>query len=59
MDEIPNSLNFYKVTFHGEAYVLAVSEEEARKTYRNNANYLNKVVDKVCGLIKYDQAKDI
>lgn len=34
MDGIPNSLTFYKVTFHGEAYVLAESEEEARKTYR-------------------------
>lgn len=44
MDGIPNSLTFYKVTFHGEAYVLAESEE-ARKTYRGNANYLNEVVD--------------
>jgi len=32
MDRIPNSLILYKVTFHGEAYVLAKSEEEARKT---------------------------
>lgn len=40
MGEIPNSLTFYRVTFHGEAYVLAESEEVARKTYRENANYL-------------------
>lgn len=59
MDGIPNSLTFYKVTFHREAYVLAESEEEARKTYRDNANYLYEVVDRVNGLVKYDQIKDI
>ena len=59
MDEIPNSLTFYKVTFHGEAYVLAESEEEARKTYRERANYLNEVVDEVSGTVKYNQAKDL
>lgn len=59
MDGIPNSLIFYKVTFHGEAYVLAESEEEARKTYRENANYLKEVIDEVGGLAKYDQVKDI
>ena len=31
MGGIPNSLTLYKVTFHGEAYVLAESEKEARK----------------------------
>ena len=31
MDGIPNSLTFYKVTFHGEAYVLAESEEERER----------------------------
>ena len=59
MDGIPNSLTFYKVTFHGEAYVLAESEEEARKTYREQANYLNEVVDGARGMIKYDQVKDV
>ena len=59
MDGIPNSLTFYKVTFHGEAYVLAESEEEARKTYRGNANYLNEVVDEVSGTVKYDKVKDV
>lgn len=59
MDGIPNSLTFYKVTFHGEAYVLAESEEEAKKTYRERANYLNEVVDEVKGTIKYDYAKDV
>lgn len=59
MDEIPNNLTFYKVTFHGEAYVLAESEEEAKKTYRDNANYLKEVVDEVIGTVKYDQVKDV
>lgn len=59
MDGIPNSLIFYKVTFHGEAYVLAESEEEAKKTYRERANYLKEVVDEVKGIIKYDYAKDV
>lgn len=59
MDGIPNSLTFYKVTFHGEAYVLAESEEEAKKTYRERANYLKEVVDEVKGTIKYDYAKDV
>lgn len=59
MDGIPNSLTFYKVTFHGEAYVLAESEEEAKKTYRERANYLNEVVDEVKRTIKYDYAKDV
>lgn len=59
MDGIPNSLTFYKVTFHGEAYVLAESEEEAKKTYRNRANYLNEVVDEVNGTVKYNQVKDL
>lgn len=59
MDGVPNSLIFYKVAFHGEAYVLAESEEEARKTYRKNANYLNEVVDEVRGMVKYDQVKDV
>lgn len=59
MDGISNSLTFYKVTFHGEAYVLAESEEEAKKTYRERANYLNEVVDEVKGTIKYDYAKDV
>jgi len=47
------------VTFHGEAYVLAESEEEAKKTYRENANYLKEVLDEVSGMAKYDQVKDI
>lgn len=59
MDGIPNSLIFYKVTFHGEAYVLAESEEEARKKYRVDANYLNEVVDEVRGIVKYNQVKDV
>lgn len=59
MNGIPNSLTFYKVTFHGEAYVLAESEEEARKAYRERANYLNEIVDEVRGTVKYDQVKDI
>lgn len=59
MDGILNSLTFYKVTFHGEAYVLAESEEEARKIYRSNANYLNEVVDEVKGAVKYDRVKDV
>lgn len=59
MDEIPNSLTFYKVTFHGESYVLAESEEEARKSYRRRANYLNEVVDEVSETVKYDQVKDV
>ncbi len=59
MDGIPNSLTLYKVTFHGEAYVLAESEEEARKTYRGNATYLNEVVDEVSGTVKYDKVKDV
>lgn len=59
MDKIPNSLTFYKVTFHGEAYVLAESEEKARKTYREDSNYLKEVVDKVTGTVKYDQVKDV
>ncbi len=59
MDKIPNSLTFYKVTFHGEAYVLAESEKEAKKTYRENANYLKEVVDEVGGMAKYDQVKDV
>lgn len=59
MDGVSNSLTLYKVTFHGEAYVLAESEEEVRKTYRKNANYLNEVVDKVSGVAKYDLVKDV
>ncbi len=59
MNGIPNSLILYKVTFHGEAYVLAKSEEETRKTYRERANYLNEVVDKVSSKAKYNQVKDI
>lgn len=59
MDGIPNSLTFYKVTFHGEAYVLAESEEEAKRTYRGNSNYLNEIVDEVSGIVKYDQEKDV
>lgn len=59
MDGIPNSLTFYKVTFHGETYVLAESEEEARRTYRKRANYLNEVVDEVNGTVKYNQVKDL
>lgn len=59
MDGIPNSMIFYKVTFHGEAYVLAETEEKARETYRENANYLNEVVDEVRGIVKYDQVKDV
>lgn len=59
MDGIPNSLTFYKVIFHGEAYVLAESNEEARKVYRERANYLNEVVDDVICTVKYDQVNDI
>jgi len=59
MNGIPNSLIFYKVTFHGEAYVLAESEEEARKIYRERANYLNEIVDEVSGKAKYDQVEDV
>lgn len=59
IDGIPNSLTFYKVTFYGGAYVLAESEEEARKIYRNPSNYLYEVVDEVNGTVKYDQVKDL
>lgn len=59
MDGIPNSLTFYKVTFHGEAYVLAESEEEAKRKYRENANYLKEVVNEVIDIVKYDQVKDV
>lgn len=59
MDGIPNSLFFYKVTFHDEAYVLAESEEEAEKTYRENANYLKEVVDEVNNIANYDIVKDV
>lgn len=59
MRGIPNELILYKVTFHGEAYVLAESEKEARKMYRENANYLNEVVDEVSGIVKYDQVEDV
>lgn len=59
MDEIPNSLTFYKVTFHGEAYVLAESEDEAREIYRERANYLKEIVDEVISTVKYDQVKDV
>ncbi len=63
MNGIPNSLVLYKVTFHGEAYVLAESEKEARKIYREYSNYLNEVVDEVSGKAKYNhkynQVKDI
>lgn len=31
MDGIPNSMTLYKVNFHGEAYVLAETEEKARE----------------------------
>ena len=59
MGGISNSLTLYKVTFHGEAYVLAESEKEARKIYRDRANYLNEVVDEVSGTVRYDQVEDI
>lgn len=59
MDRIQNSLTLYKVTFHGESYVLAESEEKARRTYRENANYLNEVVDDVSGIAKYNQVREI
>lgn len=59
MDGIPNSLTLYKVIFHGEAYVLAESEEKARKTYRERASYLNEVVDEVSGTVRYDQVEDV
>ena len=59
MDGVPNSLTLYKVTFHGEAYVLAESEKEARKKYRENANYLNEVVDEISEKARYDQVEDV
>lgn len=59
MNGMPNSLILYKVTFHGEAYVLAESKEKARKTYRECANYLNEIVDEVNCKVKYDQVEDV
>lgn len=59
MKGIPSSLTLYKVTFHGEAYVLAESKEEARKTYRERANYLNEMVDEINGKARYDEVIDI
>lgn len=59
MKGIPNELILYKVLFHGEAYVLASSEDEAKKIYREQANYLNEVVDEIIGKAKYSQVKDI
>lgn len=59
MDGIPSSLTFYKVTFHGKAYVLTESEEKAKKIYRKNANYLNEVVDEISVMVKYDQVRDV
>lgn len=52
---IPKELILYKVLFHGESYVLASSEEEAKKIYRESANYLNEVVDNITGKAKYSQ----
>lgn len=54
MEEMPNSMTLDKVTFHREAYVLAESEEDAMKTYREKANYLNEVVGEAKGIVKYD-----
>ncbi len=59
MKGIPNELILYKVLFHGEAYVLASSEDEAKKIYRERANYLNEVVDEVSGKAKYNQVEDM
>ncbi len=59
MKGIPNELILYKVLFHGESYVLASSEDEAKKIYREQANYLNEVVDEIIGKAKYNQVKDI
>ena len=55
---IPKELILYKVSFHGEAYVLASSEDEAKKIYRESANYLNEVVDSVTGKAKYNQTSE-
>lgn len=55
---IPKELVLYKVSFHGEAYVLASSEEEAKKIYKESANYLNEVVDSVTGKAKYSQTSE-
>ncbi len=59
MNGIPSSLTLYKVMFHGESYVLAESEEKARKTYRECANYLKEVIDEVSEKVRYDEVKDI
>lgn len=59
MNGIPNSLNLYKVTFHGESYVLAESEDKARKIYREDATYLNEVIDEINWKAKYNQVEDV
>ena len=58
LNGIPKELILYKVLFHGEAYVLASSEEEAKKIYKESANYLNEVVDSVTGKAKYSQTSE-
>lgn len=58
MSSIPKELILYRVLFHGEAYVLASSEEEAKKIYRESADYLNEVVDNITGKAKYSQVSE-
>lgn len=58
MNGIPKELILYRVLFHGESYVLASSDEEAKKIYRESANYLNEVVDSVTGKAKYSQISE-
>ena len=55
---IPKELILYRVLFHGESYVLASSEEEAKNIYRESANYLNEVVDNITGKAKYSQVSE-
>lgn len=55
---IPKELILYRVLFHDEAYVLASSEEEAKKIYRESADYLNEVVDNITGEAKYSQVSE-
>ena len=58
LNGIPKELILYKVLFDGKAYVLASSEEEAKKIYKESANYLNEVVDSVTGKAKYSQTSE-
>lgn len=57
IDGIANNLSLYKVTFHETTHVLAESEEEARRIYREyrEQGILHEVVDVVDETKKYNQ----